>query len=258
MIQVVQVVKKIEQKKQYLDKIVEEKKKITSKEEELLNEAKQFFNQYKKEIGNQLKGDCDSISINFIDLTEFSLVLSDELLINPDNTLKIFEIALEDSGLVSSKGIRVRIINLSKERKIFIENLRAENVNELVMVEGRVVSITDVRPQVVSAKFECPSCGTIITVLQKEKRFREPKRCSCGRRGGFKLFSKVTINVARIILEDLQEKTDNPHTRRLDIFVREDLTKPKNIKIFTPGNELKIVGVLKEIPIPIQGGGNIS
>ena len=41
-----------------------------------------------------------------------------------------------------------------------------------------------------SAKFECPSCGAIISVLQIEEKFKEPSRCSCGRRGGFHLLSK--------------------------------------------------------------------
>ena len=137
----------------------------------------------------------------------------------------------------------------------FVENIRAKHLNELISVEGRVVSITDVRPQVINAKFECPSCGTIISVLQIEKKFREPIRCSCGRRGGFKLITEEMIDTARIILEDLQEKTDNPHTRRLNIFIKEDLTSPKNIKMFTPGNEIKIVGILKKVPVPTQRGG---
>jgi DNA replicative helicase MCM subunit Mcm2 (Cdc46/Mcm family) len=47
--------------------------------------------------------------------------------------------------------------------------------------------------KVKSAKFECPSCGTVLTVLQVDKKFREPTRCSCGRRGGFKVISKELI-----------------------------------------------------------------
>jgi len=51
-----------------------------------------------------------------------------------------------------------------------------------------------------SAKFECPSCGSVITVLQLEEKFREPTRCSCGRRGGFKVISKEVVEAQEIIL----------------------------------------------------------
>jgi len=33
------------------------------------------------------------------------------------------------------------------------------------------------------------------------------------------------------------------------------LTTPDNIKIFTPGNEVKIVGILKKVPIQLRTGG---
>ncbi len=240
------------QKEAQKQQIEAEKEKKISKREELIIEAKKFFDSCKKSIGKQLK-QGNVIIINFSDLAEFSLELSDELMGNPEEILRLMELAFEETGFTSD--IRIRIINLPEDCKIFIENIRSKHLNELISVEGRVVSITDVRPQVVNAKFECPSCGTVISVLQMEKKFREPSRCSCGRRGGFKLISEEMVDTAKIILEDLQEKTDNPHTRRLNIFIKEDLTSPKNIKMFTPGNEIKIVGILKKVPMQMQKGG---
>ena len=240
------------QKEAQKQQIEVEKEKKISKGEELLIEAKNFFDIYKKDFGEDLrKGSI--IYLDFMKLTEFSNKLADELLSNPEESLRLLELAVEQMGL--GGNIRIRIINLPEDCNVFIENIRAKYLNELISVEGRVVSITDVRPQVVNAKFECPSCGTVISVLQLEKKFREPMRCSCGRRGGFKLISEDMVDTAKIILEDLQEKTDNPHTRRLNIFIKEDLTLPKNIKMFTPGNEIKIVGILKKVPIQIQKGG---
>ncbi len=246
----IHTIKKREKEKEQ-EKIVEEQ--TLSKSEDLILESKKFFEYIKKDIGNQLKQNKGELIINFNSLSEFSPILSEDLISDPEHIIDILETSLEEIGIV--KNFRVRIINLPIDRKVFIENIRAKYVNELISIEGRVVSISDVRPQVVNAKFECPSCGTIISVLQIEKKFREPSRCSCGRRGGFKLISKEMVDTARIILEDLQEKTDNPHTRRLDFFIKESLTNPNNIKFFTPGNEVKLVGILKEIPIPLPGGG---
>lgn len=51
-----------------------------------------------------------------------------------------------------------------------------------------------------NARFECPSCGTIISVLQLSKKFREPSRCSCGRRGGFKNIDKEVVDAQDIVI----------------------------------------------------------
>jgi len=56
--------------------------------------------------------------------------------------------------------------------------------------------------KVKSARFECPSCGTIITVLQLDEKFREPTRCSCGRRGGFNVLSKELIEAQDIVITE--------------------------------------------------------
>lgn len=54
--------------------------------------------------------------------------------------------------------------------------------------------------RITNAKFECPSCGTVISVLQIVEKFRHPTRCSCGRRGGFKTLSKTVIDGQDIVI----------------------------------------------------------
>ena len=154
------------------------------KGEELLIEAKNFLDNYKKEIGKSIRSGTNVIQIEFQKLSEFSNIISDELLKNPEETFRILEIGLDELGLVSNS--RVRLIDLPDGHLIKIRNIRSRDLNSLIVVEGIVRQASDVRPQVVNSKFECPSCGTIISVLQMEKKFREPSRCSCGRRGGFK------------------------------------------------------------------------
>ena len=155
-----------------------------SKSEELIIEAKNFFEFSKKEIGNSIRQGQGVIMLDFMALSEFSNKLSDEIIKNPEEILQLMELAIEESGLISRA--RIRLKNLPEVQLIKIRNIRSRNLNELIMVEGIVKQASDVRPQVVNAKFECPSCGTIMSVLQMEKKFREPTRCSCGRRGGFK------------------------------------------------------------------------
>ncbi|MCW8965215.1 MAG: minichromosome maintenance protein MCM [Candidatus Pacearchaeota archaeon] len=225
-----------------------------SRNEELLIDAKNFFDAHKRQMGDSLRSGDGVIFINFMDLTEFSNKLSDEILANPEETLRIIEQAIEQSGLISD--VRVRLYNLPKANEVKIRNIRSKHLNEMIMIEGIIRQASDVRPQVVNAKFECPSCGTVISVLQMEKKFREPSRCSCGRRGGFKLISKEMVDTQRLVVEESPENlTGGEQPKRIDTFVKEDLVEPRMEEKTTPGARVKIIGVLKEVPVPLSTGG---
>jgi len=232
----------------------EETKKIISKNEDLLIEAKNFFDFHKKSLGESLRKEQNVIFLDFMVLTEFSNKLADEIIANPEDTLRIIEQAIEQSGL--QDDTRVRLTNLPKIQEIKVRNIRSKHLNELVVIEGIIRQASDVRPQVVNAKFECPSCGTIISVLQIEKKFREPSRCSCGRRGGFKLISKEMVDTQRLVIEESPESlTGGEQPKRINVFVKEDLVEPKMEEKTTPGARVKIIGVLKEVPVPLATGG---
>lgn len=224
------------------------------KTEDLLLEAKNFFDFHKKELGDSLRKGNNVIYLDFMQLTEFSNILSDEILSDPEETLRIIELAIEESGLVSN--VRVRLQNLPKAQDIKVRNIRSKHLNEMIVVEGIIRQASDVRPQVVNAKFECPSCGTVIAVLQIEKKFREPTRCSCGRRGGFKLISKEMVDTQRLVIEESPESlSGGEQPKRINVFVKEDLVEPKMEEKTTPGSRVKVVGVLKEVPVPLSTGG---
>src|SRR3990167_6976409 len=156
-------------------------------------------------------------------------------------------------GLV--KFPRIRVISLPKQNFVKIRNIRARHLNKLLWVEGIVRQASDVRPQVVSAKFECPSCGTIISVLQLEKKFKEPTRCSCGRKGFFKLVSKQMVDAQRLVVEESPEAlVGGEQPRRINVFLKEDLVDPKMEERTTPGSKIKIFGILNEVPVPLPTG----
>ncbi|MEK6945315.1 MAG: minichromosome maintenance protein MCM [Nanoarchaeota archaeon] len=224
------------------------------KKEDLILEAKNFFDAHKREFGESLRKGSNVIYLDFMKLTEFSNVLSDQIIINPEETLSIIELAIEESGLVSN--VRVRLTDLPKSQEMKVRNIRSKNLDQTIIVEGIVRQTSDVRPQVVNAKFECPSCGTILGVLQIEKKFREPSRCSCGRRGGFKLISKDLVDTQRLVIEETPESlTGGEQPKRINVFLKEDLVEPKMEEKTTPGSRVKIIGVLKEVPVPLQSGG---
>ena len=222
--------------------------------EELVIEAKNFFDFYKKEFGESLRKGNNVIFIDFMQVTEFSNRLSDEILAKPEETLSLIETAIEESGLKDKP--RVRLINLPETQFIKIRDLRSKHLDELIILEGIVRQASEVRPQAVNAKFECPSCGTILQVLQLEKKFREPVRCSCGRRGGFKLLSKEMVDTQRLVIEEVPESlSGGEQPKRINVFIKEDLVEPKMEEKTTPGSRIKVIGVLKEVPVPLPSGG---
>lgn len=123
-------------------------------------------------MGESIRKGKSTIHLDFTKLTEFSNKLSEEILTNPEETLRIIEVAMEETGLV--KNVRVRLINVPRTQEIKVRNIRSRNLNEIIVIEGIIRQASDVRPQVVNAKFECPSCGTVLSVLQIEKNSVSP------------------------------------------------------------------------------------
>jgi replicative DNA helicase Mcm len=223
------------------------------KREDIELESKKFFEAYKKDIGKTIRDEIAVAKINFNSLAEFSPSVSERLLESPEETIAILENCLDESGLISNP--RIRFNELPKSTSIPIRKIRAKHLDQFITVEGIVRQASDVLPQVVNARFECPSCGAILSVLQIDKKFREPSRCSCGRKGLFKLLSKEMVDAQRLVIEESPENLEGgSQPRRINIFLKEDLVDPRMEERTTPGSRVKILGVLKEVPVPLQAG----
>ncbi len=70
------------------------------KQDELILEAKNFFDSYKKEIGESIRSEEHVVKLSFPTLAEFSPILSERIIEFPEETIAILETALEESGLV--------------------------------------------------------------------------------------------------------------------------------------------------------------
>lgn len=224
--------------------------------EELIEESRRFLDYYKKDLGDSVK-DGNIVFMRFSELSSFSPILSELLLQKPEEALQILETALHEFGLVVNP--RIRFYDFTEAFTEKIRNLRAKHLNKLVQVDGIVRQASEVRPQVTNAKFECPSCGSTISILQVGSKFREPSRCSCGRRRDFKLISKDMVDVQRLVVEESPEDLiGGEQPRRLSIFLKEDLVDPKMEEKSTPGSRIRIIGILKEIPKTSESGGILT
>ncbi len=220
-----------------------------------LDKFKEFFEiTYLEEIHRIVRKGLRALIIDFKELAKFDPDLAEQLLNEPEDTLRSAEISLDQFDL-GSKKIRVRVRNLPDSQKVFIKNIRSEHLWALIALEGIIRQSSDVRPQVVSAKFECPSCGNNISILQIDTKFKEPTRCSCGRRGKFRLLNKELVDAQRLIIEENTENLEGgEQPKRLSIFLREDLVEPIMEKKTTPGSLVRAVGIIKEMPVFLKTG----
>ncbi len=226
---------------------------------EQIKKLEEFFEaSYKPQILKNAQSGKRFVVVDFSDLLRFDPRLSEELLEQPEEVIKAAELAIEQFDLPEeiSEQFRVRFRNIPKNQEIRIRDIRSKHLNKLVVIEGIVRQKSDVRPQVVSTRFECPSCGNIISVLQISTQFREPTRCGCGRKGKFRIISKELVDAQRIVLEESPENLEGgEQPKRVSVFLKEDLVSPITEKRTNPGSRIRIVGAIKEVPIPLRTGG---
>ena len=144
--------------------------------------------------------------IDFIKLSMFDLELSEDLLDKPEETIKTCEMSIEQFELTcNEKNFQVRIKKIPKSNQRMISGKRHIDLTKLIYFEGVIRTKSSVNPKVNSSRFECPSCGNVIPLLQLDTKFKEPTRCGCGRKGKFKLLSKDLIDIQKLELEELPE-----------------------------------------------------
>ncbi|MFA6073518.1 MAG: minichromosome maintenance protein MCM [Candidatus Woesearchaeota archaeon] len=226
--------------------------------QEQISRFQEFFEiNHKSELLDKASKGEESLTVDFAELSKFDINLAVELLERPEDTVKASEYAISKFDLgVEGVSIKARFKNLPESSKTLISNIRSKNINKFLQFQGIIRQKTDVRPQVTSARFECPSCGNIISILQIDTKFKEPSSCSCGRKGKFHLLSKELVDAQKIVLEEASEDLDGgEQPKRINVFLKNDLVSPLSDKKTNPGNKIVIVGVLKEIPIVLNSGG---
>ena len=197
------------------------------------------------------------ITIDFHELAQFHIDLAQQLLENPEELLKTAQLAIEKLNLSGdTKDFFVRVKNLPQSQYISIRNIRSSHIGKFIELEGVVRQKGDVRPQVTAAKFECPSCGNTMNIIQVDhKKFLEPTQCGCGRKGGFHLLAKDLVDVQKLVLEEATDNLDGgEQPKRFNLILRHDLVSPISEKKTNPGSKIKVVGVVNEVPISLYSG----
>ncbi len=199
------------------------------------------------------------IVLDFNELIKFNTELGDEILESPEELLKAGELAIREFDLPKKvKKFTIRLRNLPNTQKVLISEIRSKHLLKLVWMEGIVRQKSDVRPHVTAAKFECPSCGNILNVLQLDKKYKEPSRCSCGRKGKFKEISKELVDGQGLVLEESPDDLDGSQPKRINVFLKDDLVSPISERRSSPGSKIRLGGWLVEVPVTLRTGGQAT
>jgi replicative DNA helicase Mcm len=212
-------------------------------------------NRYKKQL-SELSREYPyrrSIFVDYRELESFGktgIRMADELLENPGKVIEDVKSAVTAHQMVktkdgkAAKDINIRFINLP--RKIAIRQIRSDDINTFISVEGILRKTTEVRPRIVEAHFRCPG-GHFTVRDQGYGKFREPDGCAtdgC-------TFKKLELVPKRSRFVDSQKLRiqESPEGLRggeqpqtLDVDATDDLTGR-----VAPGDRVVINGILRSM-----------
>ena len=204
----------------------------------------------------QLYPEKKSIELDYQDLDQYNLDLADELIEKPYQTLQAAKDSIAQMDLMSPSGQKVvphvRFFNMPLESKLLLRNLTSEHINRLITVDGLVTKVTEVKPKIVSAAFECKNCLRRMSVKQEEQspKLTEPSSCACGHKA-FELILEESVFVdtqKAEIQEPLELLRGGEQAKTMTLWLEDDLTNR-----LIPGDKLENVGVMRLSP-PKQKG----
>jgi replicative DNA helicase Mcm len=225
--------------------------------DEQIKNFKDFIEQnYLPQLLEAVRKGENFLVLDFAELIKFNTELAEEILESPEELLKAAEISVKEFDLPKKiNKYNLRLTNLPESQKVMISDIRSKHLGKLIWCEGIVRQKSDVRPHVTASKFECPSCGNIMRVIQLDKKYKEPSRCGCGRKGKFKEIEKELVDGQGIVLEESADDLEGAQPKRINVFIKDDLVSPISERRSCPGTRVRMVGIITEIPITLRTGG---
>ena len=213
---------------------------------------KEFFERPKMkdrllELESLFPGKRD-ILVPLDEVSLFSIDEGDRLIEHPDIVLaEMYDtlVYYDEVSIDRTKGPIFIQVNGLKEVH-YPSRLRSQDRDKLRKVRGVVRSISEVRPYLKSAVFECQRCGNIFAVPQQGLKFSPPGMCqneACGRNGPFKFrpdLSDIRDGQFVKLQDDLEDITD---LRQQDVITT--MIEGPQVGMFGPGDHLEVTGIFR-------------
>ncbi|HTS32822.1 MAG TPA: minichromosome maintenance protein MCM [Thermoplasmata archaeon] len=197
-----------------------------------------------------------SLEVAFSTVDTVDTGLADLLLERPEEVIDAGRRAMRELLPVAgpeAEYLRLRPVGLPPTAHRTVRAIREADLNHLIAVDGIVRRVTEVRPQIRDAVFQCLACHVEFHEPQDDSSmtFREPLECpdsqgGCGRPAGrtrFRLLPEKStyVDAQRIeIQENPESLRRGAHPQGLPTLLTEDLAGH-----VLPGNRVILNGVVK-------------
>ena len=218
---------------------------------EAVNEFEEFFSErYYEDVDRVLREGDESIVVDFQEMDAFNFELSEFLKDNPNEGIAAAEEGVKGVDLITDEELNVRFSNMPEEDFVYLRNLRSQHLGQFIPVEGMIKRASQVKPEVISAEFQCTNCGEIVEKEQDSSKLKSPYKCeSCGSRK-FEVYEKIMTDTQIVTIEENPESREgSEQPQNLSVRLEGDLVDPDFQKKIIPGNVVHITGVLRERPM---------
>jgi replicative DNA helicase Mcm len=217
---------------------------------EAVNEFEEFFSEaYYEEVAKAVQEGEKSVVVDFQEMDIFNPELGDYLRDEPGSATNAAEEGILGVDIISDEELTVRFTHMPEEDFVLLKNLRSEHIGKFIPVKGMIKRASQVKPEVVSAIFECSQCGDRYEKEQDSSELKSPYKCDCGSRK-FEVEEKKMTDTQNIVVEEdpeSREGSEQPST--LSVRLKGDLVDPDFQKKVVPGNKAEITGVVREEPL---------
>ena len=219
----------------------------------------EFYRDYYAEeiahLAQRFPRDEQSLYIEARDLYHYNPDLYDDWLANPDDIQGYAEDALARYDLpvdIDLSGATVRLTDTEGTMQARpVTTIEPEDIGRYVALSGKLSRITQKRPRLVAAAYECERCGTISEVPQTRASVQEPHSChGCDREGPFMLNDRKStfVNQRKVKLEEPIEERSQPRGDSAPVFVESDLCDYGPGETILPdhaGEQATVMGIVR-------------
>ena len=217
---------------------------------EAVTEFEEFFSErYFQEVVEAAKNGRDSVVVEFQELDIFSPELTDYLRDNPVSAVDAAVEGVQSHEQVTGEDFSVRFVEMPEEDQVLLKNLRSEHIGKFIPVEGMIKRASQVKPEVISAIFECTACGDRYEKEQDSSELKSPYKCDCGSKK-FETVEKIMTDTQMVTLEeDPESREGSEQPSSLSIRLEGDLVDPDFQRKIVPGNVVEVTGIMRERPL---------
>ncbi|UXD21705.1 Minichromosome maintenance protein MCM [Ignicoccus pacificus DSM 13166] len=204
-----------------------------------------------------------SLVVDFHDIIDFSQELASLIIDKPREYIPKFEKVLKEiASAYAGKDYKVNLRFSNLPETVKLREIRDIHIGKLIMIEGILVRVTQVKERIRKAYFRCEACGTIFPVIQNEIYIVTPSSCpneECPKRTGPFTFladhpDNEYVNWQMMVVQEKPEELPAGQLpRSIEVIVEDDL-----VDIARPGDKVTIVGIVEAKPDKLLRKGSAA